>query len=70
MIRNRLLGMPACLQNWTPQNGSTEDEALQGVTLQEDGSAVFSGSSGGGLVAVKLNATDGTEMWRWKVLIL
>ncbi|CAM9795356.1 unnamed protein product [Ectocarpus sp. 13 AM-2016] len=50
---------------WRWQDGTTEDDTFEGAAMQEDGSVVLSGNSGGGFVALRLNAS-GTEVWRWE----
>ncbi|CAN0127648.1 unnamed protein product [Ectocarpus sp. 12 AP-2014] len=50
---------------WRWQDGTTEDDTLEGAAIQGDGSVVLSGNSGGGFVALRLNAS-GTEVWRWE----
>ncbi|CAM9508964.1 unnamed protein product, partial [Ectocarpus fasciculatus] len=50
---------------WRWQDGTTDDDTLEGAAIQDDGSVVLSGNSGGGFVALRLNAS-GTEVWRWE----
>lgn len=58
------------------QEGTSEDEALYGIDITDDGSVILGGATYGAwvgtnagesdFVAVKLSATE-TEEWRWKV---
>lgn len=61
-----------------PQDGSESFDVIYGATLADEGESVvmagytsgnFSGVNAGSddFVAIKLNLTDGSEVWRWQV---
>lgn len=61
-----------------PQDGTEDFDVIYGATLADEGESVvvtgsttgnFSGVNAGStdFVAIKLNLTDGSEVWRWQV---
>lgn len=63
---------------WTWQEGTVEEDYINSCSKTADGNVVLTGATTGdwdgaglgevNLVAVKLDATDGTVIWRYQVL--
>lgn len=62
---------------WTWQEGTVEDDFINSCSKTTDGNVVLTGATpgdwdgiglgGANIVAVKLDATDGTVIWRYQV---